>query len=77
MCALIWARGVVLARRSVLRLRTQIGEFGALNRDEALELLGQLEAALLALRKLKAQSEERWPSGTDGASMFPQRVLPT
>jgi len=77
MCALIWARGVVLARRSVLRLRVQIGEFGALNRDEALELLGQLEAALLALRKLKAQSEERWSSGTDGASMFPQRVLPT
>jgi hypothetical protein len=30
----------------------------ALDRDEALELLGQLEAALLALRKLKAQGEE-------------------
>jgi hypothetical protein len=31
----------------------------ALNRDEALELLEQLEAALLALRKLKAQGEVR------------------
>ena len=31
----------------------------ALDRDEALELLGQLEAALLALRKLKAQGEVR------------------
>jgi len=31
----------------------------ALNRDEALELLGQLEAALLALRKLRAQYEVR------------------
>jgi hypothetical protein len=29
----------------------------ALNRDEALELLGQLEAALSELRRLRAQSE--------------------
>jgi hypothetical protein len=31
----------------------------ALNRDEALELLGQLEAALVELRKLRAQGEVR------------------
>jgi hypothetical protein len=31
----------------------------ALNRDEALELLGQLEAALLALRALMTQGEMR------------------
>jgi hypothetical protein len=31
----------------------------ALNRDEALELLEQLEAALLALRKLRTQGEVR------------------
>jgi hypothetical protein len=31
----------------------------ALNRDEALELLGQLEAALVELRKLRAQGEMR------------------
>jgi hypothetical protein len=31
----------------------------ALNRDEALELLEQLEAALLALRKLRMERQER------------------
>jgi hypothetical protein len=31
----------------------------ALNRDEALELLEQLNAALLALRELRAQGEVR------------------
>jgi hypothetical protein len=31
----------------------------SLNRDEALELLGQLEAALVELRKLRAQGEAR------------------
>jgi hypothetical protein len=31
----------------------------ALNRDEALELLKQLEAALVELRKLRAQREVR------------------
>jgi hypothetical protein len=31
----------------------------ALNRDEALELLGQLEAALVELRKLRTQGEVR------------------
>jgi hypothetical protein len=31
----------------------------ALNRDEALELLGQLEAALVELKKLRAQGEVR------------------
>jgi hypothetical protein len=31
----------------------------SLNRDEALELLGQLEAALVELRKLRAQGEVR------------------
>jgi hypothetical protein len=31
----------------------------ALNRDEALELLAQLEAALVELRKLRAEGEVR------------------
>jgi hypothetical protein len=34
----------------------------ALNRDDALELLEQLEAVLLALREGKTQDEMRWRS---------------
>jgi hypothetical protein len=43
-------------RRSIAMLPSAVP---APNRDEALELLGQLEAALVALRKLKALSEAR------------------
>jgi hypothetical protein len=43
-------------RRSIAMLPTGAP---ALNRDEALELLGQLEAALVELRKLRAQGEVR------------------
>jgi hypothetical protein len=41
-------------RRSIAMLPSGVP---ALNRDEALELLGQLEAALLELRRLKMQRE--------------------
>jgi hypothetical protein len=41
-------------RRSVAMLPPGVP---ALNRDEALELLGQLEAALVELRKLRTQGE--------------------
>ena len=43
-------------RRSVAMLPSGVS---ALDRDEALELLGQLEAALVELRKLRAQGEVR------------------
>jgi hypothetical protein len=43
-------------RRSIAMLPSGVP---ALNRDEALELLGQLEAALVELRKLRAQGEAR------------------
>jgi hypothetical protein len=42
-------------RRSIAMLPTGAP---ALNRDEALELLGQLEAALTELRRLRAELEE-------------------
>jgi hypothetical protein len=43
-------------RRSIAMLPSGVP---ALDRDEALELLGQLEAALLEVRKLRTQSEVR------------------
>jgi hypothetical protein len=43
-------------RRSIAMLSTGVP---ALNREEALELLEQLEAALLELRKLRTQGEVR------------------
>jgi hypothetical protein len=43
-------------RRSIAMLPSGVP---ALDRDEALELLGQLEAALVELRKLRAQGEVR------------------
>jgi hypothetical protein len=43
-------------RRSVAMLAPGVS---ALNREEALELLEQLETALLELRRVKAQSETR------------------
>ena len=43
-------------RRSIAMLPTGVP---APNRDEALELLGQLKAALVELRKLRAQGEVR------------------
>ena len=41
-------------RRSIAMLPSGVP---ALNRDEALELLGQLEAALVELRRLRTQRE--------------------
>jgi hypothetical protein len=43
-------------RRSIAMLPSGVP---ALDRDDALELLGQLEAALVELRKLRAQGEVR------------------
>ncbi len=40
----------------------------ALNRDEALELLAELKAALLELRRLRAQVEARAPLATGFAA---------
>jgi hypothetical protein len=43
-------------RRSIAMLSSGVP---ALNRDEARDLLGQLEAALVELRKVRAQAEMR------------------
>ena len=43
-------------RRSIAMLPSGVP---ALDRDEALDLLGQLETALVELRKLRAQGEAR------------------
>ena len=43
-------------RRSIAMLPSGVP---ALDRDEALDLLGQLETALVELRKLRAQREAR------------------